>query len=78
VIFDIVEYIIMEWTMPNESRTCRISCGRRVLIQKKKSVAGWPVCRSQVWVRNVLLDSKTKLGRLRGRQVLGNFVFLAG
>jgi hypothetical protein len=25
-----------------------------------------------------LLDSKTKLGRLRGRQVLGNFVFLAG
>ncbi len=29
----------MEWTMPNESRICRIC--RRVLIQKKKkSVAG--------------------------------------
>ncbi len=24
MIFDIVEYIIMEWTMPNESRICRI------------------------------------------------------
>jgi hypothetical protein len=37
VIFDIVEYIIMEWTKPNESRICR-----RVLILKKKkrSVAG--------------------------------------
>ncbi len=39
MIFDIVEYIIMEWTMPNE--------------------------------RNVLLHSKTKQERLRGRQVLG-------
>jgi hypothetical protein len=38
VIFDIVEYIIMEWTMPNESRICRIC--RRVLISKKKCVAG--------------------------------------
>eukprot|EP00001_Collodictyon_triciliatum_P036382 06562_1 len=40
VISDIVEYIIMEWTMPNESRKCRIC--RRVLILKKKqkSVAG--------------------------------------
>ena len=39
VIFGIVEYIIMEWTMPNESRICRI--WRRVLIlKKKKSVSG--------------------------------------
>jgi hypothetical protein len=39
VIFDIVEYIVMGWTMPNESRTCRIC--RRVLTKKKeKSVAG--------------------------------------
>ncbi len=38
MIFDIVEYIIMEWTMPNESRICRIC--RRVLISKKKCVAG--------------------------------------
>ncbi len=38
MLFDIVEYVIMEWTMPNESRICRIC--RRVLILKKKSVAG--------------------------------------
>ena len=36
MIFDIVEYIIMEWTMPNESRIRRIC--RRVP-KKKKSVA---------------------------------------
>jgi hypothetical protein len=36
VIFDIVEYIIMEWTMPNESRLCRIC--RRVLILKKRRI----------------------------------------
>ena len=43
MIFDIVEYIIMEWTMPNISRICRRVCRicRRVLILKKqKSVAG--------------------------------------
>ncbi len=41
MIFDIVEYIIMEWTMPNESRICRMC--RRCLSskkKKKKSVAG--------------------------------------
>jgi hypothetical protein len=27
VIFDIVEYIIMEWTKANEKRICRISAG---------------------------------------------------
>ncbi len=32
MIFDILEYIIMEWTMPNESRICRICM--RVLILK--------------------------------------------
>ena len=31
MIFDIVQYIIMEWTMPNESRICR-----RVLMLKKR------------------------------------------
>jgi len=36
MIFDIVEYIIIEWTMPNESRMCR-KC-RRVLNQKKRRV----------------------------------------
>jgi hypothetical protein len=35
VIFDIVEYVVMEWTMPNESRICRIC--RRVLILKRRS-----------------------------------------
>ena len=39
MIFDIVDYIIMEWTMPNESRICRI-CRRVLLRGKKKSVAG--------------------------------------
>ncbi len=34
MIFDIVQYIIMEWTMPNESQICRICM--RVLILKKK------------------------------------------
>ncbi len=35
MIFDIVEYIIMEWTMPNESRICRI-CRRGAYPKKKK------------------------------------------
>jgi hypothetical protein len=39
VIFDIVEYIIMEWTIPNESRICRM-CRRGAYPKKKKSVAG--------------------------------------
>jgi hypothetical protein len=39
VIFDIVEYIIMEWTMPNESRIFRI-CRSAYPKNKKKSVAG--------------------------------------
>ncbi len=33
MIFDIVEYIIMEWTMSNASRTCRTL--RRLLILKQ-------------------------------------------
>jgi hypothetical protein len=36
VIFDIVGYIVMEWTMPNESRICSIC--RRVLTIKKRRV----------------------------------------
>ncbi len=36
MIFDIVEYFIMEWTIPNESRICRIC--RRVILQKKRRV----------------------------------------
>ena len=37
MIFDIVEYIIMQCTMPNESRICSIC--KRVLVKKKKSLA---------------------------------------
>ena len=43
MIFDIVEYIIMEWTMPNESRMCRICVNmqeRAYSKKMKKSVAG--------------------------------------
>jgi hypothetical protein len=41
VIFDIVEYIIMEWTMPNESQIRRIyrSLTGYLSLKKKKSVA---------------------------------------
>jgi hypothetical protein len=65
VIFDIVEYIIMEWTMPNESRICRI-CRRVLILKKKKSVADQFAAvkyRSETycWTR------KTKQERLRGR-----------
>ena len=51
MIFDIVEYIIMEWTIPNESRICRIF--RRVLILTKS--------------RTVLLTSfpKSSIGQKR-------------
>jgi hypothetical protein len=38
VIFDVVEYIIMEWTMPNESRICRK--GLILKKERRKSVAG--------------------------------------
>jgi hypothetical protein len=44
VIFDIVEYIIMEWTMPNESRICR----RGLILKKEEEECCWPVCYSQV------------------------------
>ena len=59
--------------MPNERRICKdIQEGAYT---KKKGDCRWPVCRSQVEVRNVLLDSKIKQARLRGRQVLGIFCF---
>jgi hypothetical protein len=44
VIFDIVEYIIMEWTMRNENRICRTVLiqkkGRRVLLASLQSSIG--------------------------------------
>ncbi len=39
MIFDIVEYIILEWTMPNERRICRIWRRSAYPKKKKKSVA---------------------------------------
>ena len=42
----------------------------------KKEDCCWPVCRSQAEINNALLDSKTKQGRLRGRQAL-HWVLLA-
>ena len=56
MIFDIVEYIIMEWTMPNESRT-----RRRLLYKKKKSVAGQVAAVNlTVYVGHILLNTETK------------------
>ena len=74
MIFDIVEYIIMKWTMPNECRICRI-CRRVLILKKKESVAGQFAAvkyRSETywWTR------KTEQGRLRGRQVMGDYFFL--
>ncbi len=67
VIFDIVEYILMEWTMPNESRICTIC--RRMLNVKKEEECRLSVCHSQVQVRNVWWTQKLD------RQVLGIFFF---
>jgi len=67
VIFDIVEYIVMEWTMLNESRIWRIC--RRVLILKIKIR------------RRVLLASlpQSRIGqkRIDGPEKLGYFFFVA-
>ena len=57
MIFDIVAYIIMEWTMSNESQICRSAYPQ----EKKKSVAGQFV-EVKYGVRNVLLDTQ-KLNR---------------
>ncbi len=80
VIYDIVEYIIMEWTVPNESRIWRI-CRRvcRVLILKKEEECSWSLVRlpqSSIGqsTETYYWTQKTRQGRLRGRQVLF-FVF---
>ncbi len=61
MIFDILEYIIIEWTMPNESRVCRtvliLEKRRRVLLASLQPSVG----------QKRRLDTKTKQGRLRGR-----------
>ena len=46
-----------------------------VLILKKKTECCWPVCRVQVYVRNVLLDSKTIQKNLRVDKYLVIFFF---
>jgi hypothetical protein len=57
VSFDIVEYIIMEWTMQNESQISRIC--RRVINKKMKSADGQFATVKYKSVINALLDSKT-------------------
>jgi len=78
VIFDIVEYLIMEWTMPTESRTWRICriC-RRVLIlkKKKKSVAGAASLPQSSIGQKRIAGLKNQTGKITGRQVLVNFFF---
>ena len=52
MIFDIVDYIITEWTMPNESQMCRICRRGAYPKKKKKSVAGQFAavkCRSETY-----------------------------
>jgi hypothetical protein len=54
VIFDTVEYIIMEWTMPNDSQICKIcrrqsSIGQNVLLDLK-------IKQGRLRVRKVLGD----------------------
>ncbi len=39
VIFDILEYIVMEWTMPKEHQICLLDIKEGVYPKKKKSVA---------------------------------------
>jgi len=46
-----------------------------VLTLKKEEECFWPLCRSQVSLRSETYGSKSKQGRLRGRQVLGTFLF---
>jgi hypothetical protein len=45
VIFDIVENIIVEWTVPDESRKCRI-CRRGLILKKGRKV--WLACLPQL------------------------------
>jgi len=64
VIFDIVEYIIMEWTIPNKNRIYR-----RVLILTKRSRVLVTSLHSSIGQERT--PGKTKQGcqgRLRGRQ----------
>jgi hypothetical protein len=58
VIFDIVVYIIMECTMPNVSRICRIS--RRVLILKKRRVLLTSLPRSSIGQKHIVGTQKLK------------------
>ena len=77
MIFDIVEFIIMEWTMPNESRICRICRRGAYPKKKKKSVAGQfaavkyrsePYCWTQKVNRE---DLRFEISRLRLRFLAG-------
>ncbi len=62
--FDIVEYIIMDWTMPNESRICRT-----VLILNKRRRDLLATLQSSIGQKRIP-GLNNKQGRLRGGQVL--------
>ncbi len=72
MIFDIVEYIIMNGQCQMNAEYAGYAGG--CLCYKKVEECCWPFSytffHTQVKVGNLLLDSKTKQGRLRGRQVL--------
>ncbi len=65
MIFDIVEYMIMGWTMPKESRIC----GRVLTPPKKRRVLLASLSQSS---QKRIAGLKTTQERLRGRQVLGS------
>jgi hypothetical protein len=77
VIFDIVEYIIMEWTMLNESRICRI-CRRVPILKKRRRVLLTILPHSSTGQKRIARLKKKKLSMEGGRQVLGLFFFTAG
>ncbi len=59
MIFDIVEHILMECTMPNERRICRIF--RRVLILKQERVLLASLPQSSIGQKHVAPDWTQKL-----------------
>ena len=63
MIFDIVEYIIMEWTMPNESRICR-TCRRVLILKKSRRVLLDSLPRSSIRQERIV-GLKTKEGSLQ-------------
>ncbi len=64
MIFDIVEFIILEWTMPNESRICKIC--RRGAYPKKKKVLLASLPQSSTG-QKLIARLKNQTGKITGR-----------